>query len=107
MPIYVYQCETCGLTFERRQRMTEPSLEDCPECEGHVHRVIQPVGIVFKGSGFYVTDNRSKSSTALPGKKESEAGGGSSESDGSGSKESTTSTAEAKADSKKSTGGTD
>ena len=60
--------------------MTEPSLEDCPECEGHVHRVIQPVGIVFKGSGFYVTDNRSKSSTALPGKKESEAGS-SSESD--------------------------
>jgi putative FmdB family regulatory protein len=107
MPIYVYQCETCGLTFERRQRMTEPSLEDCPECEGHVHRVIQPVGIVFKGSGFYVTDNRSKSSTALPGKKESEAGSGSSESDGSSSKESTPSTAEAKADVKKPAGGTD
>jgi putative FmdB family regulatory protein len=106
MPIYVYQCETCGLTFERRQRMTEPSLEDCPECEGHVHRVIQPVGIVFKGSGFYVTDNRSKSSTALPGKKESEAGS-SSESDGSSSKESTPSTAEAKAETKKSTEGTD
>ena len=85
--------------------MTEPSLEDCPECEGRVHRVIQPVGIVFKGSGFYVTDNRSKSSTALPGKKESEAGGG--DSDGSSTKPSTTSTAEAKADTKKPTGGTD
>ena len=72
MPIYVYRCDTCGLTFERRQRMTERPLVDCPECEGNVRRVIQPVGIVFKGSGFYVTDNRSKSSTALPGKKESE-----------------------------------
>ena len=72
MPIYVYRCDTCGLTFERRQRMTERPLEDCPECDGHVQRVIQPVGIVFKGSGFYVTDNRSKSSTALPGKKESD-----------------------------------
>jgi putative FmdB family regulatory protein len=72
MPIYVYRCDTCGLTFERRQRMTEAPLQDCPECEGHVQRVIQPVGIVFKGSGFYVTDNRSKSSTALPGKKESD-----------------------------------
>ena len=71
MPIYVYQCDTCGLTFERRQRMAEPPLVDCPECDGHVRRVIQPVGIVFKGSGFYVTDNRSRSSTALPGKKES------------------------------------
>ena len=110
MPIYVYQCETCGLTFERRQRMTEPSLEDCPECEGHVHRVIQPVGIVFKGSGFYVTDNRSKSATALPGKKESDSGS-SSESDGSssssGSSESSASTAEKKPESSKSTGGTD
>jgi len=72
MPIYVYRCDTCGLTFERRQRMTEAPLTDCPECDGHVRRVIQPVGIVFKGSGFYVTDNRSKSSTALPGKKESD-----------------------------------
>jgi predicted nucleic acid-binding Zn ribbon protein len=52
--------------------MTEAPLKDCPECDGHVQRVIQPVGIVFKGSGFYVTDNRSKSSTALPGKKESD-----------------------------------
>lgn len=75
MPMYVYQCDTCGVTFERRQRMTESPLVDCPECDGHVHRVIQPVGIVFKGSGFYITDNRSHSSTALPGKKESEGAG--------------------------------
>jgi putative FmdB family regulatory protein len=72
MPVYVYQCDTCGLAFERRQRMSEAPLVDCPECDGHVHRVIQPVGVVFKGSGFYVTDNRSHSSTALPGKKETD-----------------------------------
>ena len=72
MPIYVYQCDTCGLTFERRQRMSAAPTVDCPECDGHVRRVIQPVGIVFKGSGFYVTDNRSRSSTALPGKKETD-----------------------------------
>jgi putative FmdB family regulatory protein len=72
MPIYVYQCDTCGLAFEHRQRMADDPLVDCPECDGHVRRIIQPVGIVFKGSGFYVTDNRSRSSTALPGKKETE-----------------------------------
>ena len=72
MPIYVYQCDTCGLAFEHRQRMADDPLVDCPECDGHVRRVIQPVGIVFRGSGFYVTDNRSRSSTALPGKKETE-----------------------------------
>lgn len=46
-------------------------MTHCPECDGHVHRVIQAVGIVFKGSGFYVTDNRAKSSTTLPGESKS------------------------------------
>ncbi|RLC57215.1 MAG: zinc ribbon domain-containing protein [Chloroflexota bacterium] len=67
MPIYVYQCDTCGMTFERRQSITDEPLHDCPECEGHVHRVIQPVGVIFKGSGFYVTDNRAPSPLATPG----------------------------------------
>ena len=79
MPIYVYQCEACGMTFERRQRMSEPPMTACPECKGQIHRVIQPVGIVFKGSGFYVTDNRSPSSTALPGTKSDEKSASSSE----------------------------
>jgi predicted nucleic acid-binding Zn ribbon protein len=47
--------------------MEDEPVEVCPECGGHVHRLIQPVGIIFKGSGFYVTDNRAKSSTATPG----------------------------------------
>jgi putative FmdB family regulatory protein len=58
MPLYVYKCKECGLTFERRQSIRDEPLAECPECEGLVHRVLQPVGIVFKGSGFYVTDNR-------------------------------------------------
>jgi putative FmdB family regulatory protein len=67
MPLYEYECESCGIRFERRQHMEDEPIEVCPECGGHVHRLIQPVGIIFKGSGFYVTDNRAKSPTATPG----------------------------------------
>jgi putative FmdB family regulatory protein len=67
MPLYEYECESCGVRFERRQHMEDEPIEVCPECGGHVHRLIQPVGIIFKGSGFYVTDNRAKSPTATPG----------------------------------------
>ena len=74
MPIYVYSCDCCGQTFERRQSISAAQLVDCPECSGHVHRVIQPVGVVFKGSGFYVTDNRTSSPTADTGKRKSEPG---------------------------------
>ncbi len=69
MPTYEYECEQCGVRFERLQRMADSPLVDCPECGGHVHRVMQPVGVIFKGSGFYVTDNRGKSSTGVPAKK--------------------------------------
>lgn len=74
MPLYEYQCEACGVRFERRQHMNDEPVTACPECGGEVRRLIQPVGIIFKGSGFYVTDNRAKSSTSKPGstKKQSE-----------------------------------
>ncbi|OQA42537.1 MAG: Zinc ribbon domain protein [Chloroflexi bacterium ADurb.Bin325] len=72
MPTYEYECEQCGVRFERLQRMTDPALVECPECGGHVHRVMQPVGVIFKGSGFYVTDNKGKSSTGIPGGKKKE-----------------------------------
>ncbi len=70
MPIYLYQCDTCGLRFEQSQRMSDEPLTKCPECEGHLRRIIQPVGIIFKGSGFYVTDNRQASSSTLKPSKE-------------------------------------
>ena len=72
MPLYLYQCDSCGMRFERLQRMSDDPLTDCPECDGHVHRIIQPVGIIFRGSGFYVTDNRQGSSSTLTPPKESE-----------------------------------
>lgn len=70
MPIYLYECDSCGVRFERLQRMSDDPVTDCPECDGHVHRVIQPVGIIFKGSGFYITDNRQVSSPTLTPPKE-------------------------------------
>jgi putative FmdB family regulatory protein len=72
MPIYQYECDTCGVRFERMQRMSDEPLTECPECDGKVHRVIQPVGIIFKGSGFYITDNRQVSSPTLTPPKDSD-----------------------------------
>jgi putative FmdB family regulatory protein len=62
MPIYTYRCENCGVQFERQQSFSEPPLTRCPECSKKtLRKVYQPVGIVFKGSGFYATDHRSPS----------------------------------------------
>ncbi len=59
MPIYTYRCKDCDYQFEKRQRMADDPLTQCVDCEaGEVRRVVNSVGIVFKGSGFYVTDNR-------------------------------------------------
>ena len=59
MPTYVYKCDDCEYTFEARQSFSDEPLEECPTCEtGSVRRVINNVGIVFKGSGFYITDSR-------------------------------------------------
>ncbi len=52
MPTYEYQCEVCGLRFERRQAITEPPLEECPDCRRKVHRVISGgAGFILKGFG--------------------------------------------------------
>ncbi len=79
MPTYTYQCENCGIRFDQYQRFSEEPLLICPECnEAALRKVYQPVGIVFKGKGFYATDNRSPSGQSYhsdkedSGKKESE-----------------------------------
>ena len=59
MPTYQYRCKECGHEFEKRQRMNDDPVKECPKCGSSVRRVVGKVGIVFKGSGFYVTDNRS------------------------------------------------
>lgn len=65
MPIYTYRCEECGVRFERTQKFSDQPLTRCPECgKKSLHKVYTPVGIVFKGSGFYATDHRSPSGTA-------------------------------------------
>lgn len=68
MPTYTYRCNECDHEFQTRQRMTDDPLTECPVCKGRVRRVVSSVGVVFKGSGFYVTDNRSSSANGKPGK---------------------------------------
>jgi len=58
MPIYEYECQACGRRFERLQHFSDEPVKMCPDCGGPVQRVIQPVGIIFRGAGFYITDNR-------------------------------------------------
>jgi putative FmdB family regulatory protein len=69
MPTYVYRCDSCEHQFEIFQRMSEDPLDTCPECGARVRRVIHPVGVVFKGSGWYINDSRSKSSTETTAEK--------------------------------------
>lgn len=63
MPTYTYQCDSCGHGFEAVQRFADDPLTECPRCGASIRRVIQPVGVVFKGSGWYITDSRPKSSS--------------------------------------------
>lgn len=64
MPTYEYVCTTCGAPIEVVQSIHEPALTDCPSCsDGRLRKVFGNVGVVFKGSGFYRTDSRSKSTS--------------------------------------------
>jgi len=61
MPTYEYECISCGYSFEVFQSITADPLKECPECGKEVRRVLgNGGGIIFKGSGFYQTDYRSK-----------------------------------------------
>jgi putative FmdB family regulatory protein len=68
MPTYEYECKSCSHSFEVFQSMSDPAIKICPECGGEVRRLIfGGAGVIFKGSGFYVTD---KGKTSETGKKE-------------------------------------
>lgn len=67
MPIYEYACTACGERTEAKQSFTDPPLEECPQCGGKLRKLYSPVGIVFKGSGFYSTDTKKSSSSKSSG----------------------------------------
>ncbi len=74
MPVYVYQCSNCEVEFEQSQKFSDPPLKRCPECgQNTLHKVYSPVGVIYKGSGFYSTDHRSSSgATSTPAQKKKE-----------------------------------
>ena len=70
MPVYTYRCESCGVQFERQQSFNDAPLKICPECRKRsLKKVISPVRIVFKGSGFYSTDHRPSTASSSPASK--------------------------------------
>ena len=70
MPTYEYECKSCFHTFEAFQAMSDEPIKICPQCGREVRRLIYGgAGVIFKGSGFYVTDKNKSSSLAQPEKK--------------------------------------
>src|SRR5437870_10007584 len=68
MPIYEYECKNCGKRFEKMQSITAEPLTECLNCGGGpVRRVLHPVGVIFKGSGWYITDSRKPASSRHAG----------------------------------------
>ncbi len=61
VPTYEYECTACTHRFEVMQRFSDDPLTQCPECRGRVRKVFHPVGIIFKGDGWYATDSRASS----------------------------------------------
>lgn len=64
MPLYEYQCESCGHRFEVIQKFSDAPIEACPKCGAKVHKLISSPAIQFKGSGWYITDYAKKDSTS-------------------------------------------
>jgi len=87
MPTYEYECQKCGFTFELMQGINDKPRSRCPLCRGRVQRLIGAgVGVVFKGSGFYVTDSRSRQASGQsPPSSNGKAGSGEDKSTTSGS----------------------
>ena len=72
MPIYEYECKQCGSRFEKMQPVTAAPLTECVNCgQGPIKRLFHPVGVIFKGSGWYITDSRKSGGAGAAGGKES------------------------------------
>jgi putative FmdB family regulatory protein len=70
VPTYQYTCTECGEPLETVQKFSDEPLTVCPACGGRLRKVFSPVGIVFKGSGFYRTDSRKSAAAAAPATKD-------------------------------------
>jgi putative FmdB family regulatory protein len=70
VPTYQYTCTECGEPLETVQKFSDEPLTVCPACGGRLRKVFSPVGIVFKGSGFYRTDSRKSATAAAPAAKD-------------------------------------
>ena len=67
MPFYEYLCENCAYQFDLKQGFEDKAIAACPRCKGTARRIFSPVPVLFKGSGFYITDSRqAKDKTAEP-----------------------------------------
>jgi putative FmdB family regulatory protein len=64
VPTYQYACTACGHQLEAVQSFADEPLSECPACEGRLRKLFSSVGVVFKGSGFYRTDSRAKTSSS-------------------------------------------
>jgi putative FmdB family regulatory protein len=91
VPTYQYACTDCGDKSEVVQRFTDDPLTVCVVCGGKLRKIFSPVGIVFKGSGFYRTDSRNGSSTVAAGKDAGTSGSNGSSSDSAASTSSSSS----------------
>ena len=80
MPTYEYRCPECQNHYETREGFDAPSVQACPRCGGRAKRVIYAPPIVFKGSGFYVTDSRKSGDSATVGASDTSNGSSSSSS---------------------------
>jgi len=96
VPTYQYTCTDCGEPVEAVQKFTDAPLTVCAACGGRLRKVFSPVGIVFKGSGFYRTDSRNGSSATAPAAKDKEKA--SSDSSSSSSSESSSTSSNGSAD---------
>jgi putative FmdB family regulatory protein len=92
MPLYEYECDTCAHRFEKIQKFSDPLVDVCPKCAGHVRKLLSSPAIQFKGSGFYITDYPRQGKT-----------GGSGESSSSSSSSSKSESAEKSAEKKSDT----
>lgn len=68
MPLYEYQCDSCGHRFERIQKFSDPPIAECPNCGAPVRKLLSSPAIQFKGSGWYITDYAKSGSSERPSK---------------------------------------